>query len=311
MYTYNDFLNCCIVGDIDQAKYTLTKTTIDINAQSDAAFRYSCEYGHIEMAEWLYNLSKTDNNSKVNINADSEYAFRVSCENGHKQIAEWLYNLSKIDNNTKININAYSDAAFRYSCAWGKKEVAEWLYNLSKTDNNIKVNINEESDYAFRYSCVNGHKEIAEWLYNLSKTDNNIKVNINAESDYAFRYSCKNGHKEIAEYLVSLCPDYELYELVIENDKIKSYKIIKLKDLIKDKSDDEIINMLKIKKENKHDQLYFDDMCYICLGDPNLKYGCNHLTCLNCMIQWNINENKYTCDLCKKPIEFDKMIYLN
>ena len=119
--------------------------------------------------------------------------------------------------------------------------------------------------------------------------------------------SCENGHKEIAEYLVSLCSDYEL---VIENDKIKSYKIIKLKDLIKDKTDDEIINMLKIKKENKQDQSYFDDKCYICLGEPNLKYGCNHWTCLNCMIQWNINENKNICDLCKKPIEFNKMIYL-
>ena len=58
-------------------------------------------------------------------------------------------------------------------------------------------------------------------------------------------------------------------------------------------------------------------MCYIYLGDPDLKYGCNHLTCLNCMIQWNINENKNKnknknkniCDLCKKPIEFNEMIY--
>ena len=57
----------------------------------------------------------------------------------------------------------------------------------------------------------------------------------------------------MAEYLVSLCPDYEL---VIENNKIKSYKIIKLKDRIKDKTDDEIINMLKIKKEIKQDQSY-------------------------------------------------------
>ena len=65
------------------------------------------------MAEWLYNLSKTDNNTKVNINAESDDAFRWSCRNGHKEIAEWLYNLSKTDNNTKVNINAESDHAFR------------------------------------------------------------------------------------------------------------------------------------------------------------------------------------------------------
>ena len=61
----------------------------------------SCFNGHKEMAEWLYNLSKTDNNSKVNINAESDDAFRSGCENGHKEIAEWLYNLSKTDNNIK------------------------------------------------------------------------------------------------------------------------------------------------------------------------------------------------------------------
>ena len=150
---------------------------------------------------------------------------------------------------------------------------------------------------------------MADWLYNLSKTDNNIKVNIRVDSDFAFKYSCRNGHKEVAEYLVSLCPDYKL---VIENNEIKSYKIIKLKDRIKDKTDDEIIDMLKIKKEIKQNQSNFvnvDNKCYICLGDPNLKYGCNHWTCLNCMIQWNINENKNICDLCKKPIEFNEMIY--
>ena len=41
------------------------------------------------------------------------YAFRCSCKNGHKEIAEWLYNLSKTDNNIKVNINAESDYAFR------------------------------------------------------------------------------------------------------------------------------------------------------------------------------------------------------
>ena len=46
---------------------------------------------------------------KVNINAESDDAFRLSCENGHKEMAEWLYNLSKTDNNIKVNINAESD----------------------------------------------------------------------------------------------------------------------------------------------------------------------------------------------------------
>lgn len=35
----------------------------------DAAFRSACHYGHKETAEWLYNLSKTDNNKKICIDA--------------------------------------------------------------------------------------------------------------------------------------------------------------------------------------------------------------------------------------------------
>ena len=77
------------------------------------------------------------------------------------------------------------------------------------------------------------------------------------------------------------------------------------KDKIKNKSNDEIIKMLKIKTENKPKNI--NDRCYVCLDEPNLKYECNHLICLNCMIEWNINNDKQTCDLCKKPIEFDKM----
>ena len=38
-YTYNDFIKCCKDGDIDQATHILTKTKIDINANSDEAFR--------------------------------------------------------------------------------------------------------------------------------------------------------------------------------------------------------------------------------------------------------------------------------
>ena len=47
-------------------------------------------------------------------------------------MAEWLYNLSKTDNNTKVNINEYEDEAFRYSCRYGHKEIAEYLVSLCR-----------------------------------------------------------------------------------------------------------------------------------------------------------------------------------
>ena len=60
------------------------------------------------MAEWLYNLSikSIDNDRKIHMN---DCAFKHACSSGYKDRAEWLYNLSKIDNNTKININTDND----------------------------------------------------------------------------------------------------------------------------------------------------------------------------------------------------------
>lgn len=49
-----------------------------------------------QVAEWLYNLSKIDNNEKLNIHALGEYAFMWSPCNHHKDVAEWLCTLHNI-----------------------------------------------------------------------------------------------------------------------------------------------------------------------------------------------------------------------
>ena len=191
-------------------------------------------------------------------------------------------------------MNQYKD--FIECCQIGDIDKAKHI--ISKKDANIKWDLND----AFELSCENGRKEVAEWLYNLSKSDGNTKINIRDRSDFVFKYSCGLGRTEVAKWLANICPDYEL---VIENNKIKSYKIITLKDKIKDKTTDEIIKILNINKKPKPENL--NEQCYVCLDEPNLKYGCNHLICLNCMIQWNINEDHQSCDLCKKPIEYNLM----
>ena len=81
------------------------------------AFKFSCRNGHLHTAEWLYNLSNMDNNTKININETDDIAFRYTYQNGHINIAEWLYNLSiknNMDGNTKINIHADDKYAFKW-----------------------------------------------------------------------------------------------------------------------------------------------------------------------------------------------------
>lgn len=46
-----------------------------------------------------------DDNEKIIINDFSDLSFLLSCRYGQIEIAKWLYDLSKIDGNTKIYLN--------------------------------------------------------------------------------------------------------------------------------------------------------------------------------------------------------------
>lgn len=74
----------------------------------------------------------------IRIQDEYEYAFRWSCKHRYKDIAQWLYNLSKDDNNGIIDLRVDNDNAFRKSCEWDLKDVAEWLCTL---DSDIVLNI--------------------------------------------------------------------------------------------------------------------------------------------------------------------------
>ena len=136
--------------------------------------------------------------------------FPEICSYGRTDIAQWLYEKSKEDGNTKVNINAQGDYAFIWSCANGHLATAQWLYEKSKENGNTKVNINAQGDYAFMLSCRNGHLAMAQWLYEKSKDDGNTKVDINAQNDYAFILSCGIGHIATAQWLCTLTPEYTI-----------------------------------------------------------------------------------------------------
>ena len=76
---------------------------IDIHADNELAFRWSCQNGHKEMAQWLIQLGESNGYSKIDIHADNELAFKLSCESGHKEMAQWLIQLGGSNGNSKIN----------------------------------------------------------------------------------------------------------------------------------------------------------------------------------------------------------------
>lgn len=53
-----------------------------------------------------------------------------ACINNHKDIAEWLYEISKIDDN-KIDIYYFDNIIFKRVLEKGHMEMIDWLNNLS------------------------------------------------------------------------------------------------------------------------------------------------------------------------------------
>ena len=87
------FIKACKNGDLDKAKRILKDNpTLNIHACSDFAFRLACGYGHLNIAQWLIDLSKDTETygGPIDIHAFSDFAFRVACYHGHFDIARWL-----------------------------------------------------------------------------------------------------------------------------------------------------------------------------------------------------------------------------
>ena len=200
----NDFAfrHLCANGHLEQAKWLLKfsieqKNVVDVNSLKDYAFRHACK-GHLEVVEWLINLSQTlDFVKDIDIHAKQEYAFRKSCKHNHIYIIKWLMKYS-YEKNQLIDIHAKREYAFRYVCKNGYLMILNFLMTLS---NYSKININAISDYAFRHACKGGHLEIVEKLIELSM-ETGQKINIGAKLDYAFRFACANNHIKIVEYLI-------------------------------------------------------------------------------------------------------------
>jgi len=85
----NAFIIACYYGHLDVAQLIYQmKPTIYISAYNEQAFRYACEKGHLELAKWLVSI-KPD----IDITANNDQAFRESCEEGHVTTAQWLESL--------------------------------------------------------------------------------------------------------------------------------------------------------------------------------------------------------------------------
>jgi len=192
-------------GNLSIFRFILTNCRVK-DKTLNMIFVHSCEYGHLELAQWLKNkwpdIDHRFNSDRFNdhsFNGDSfnifryhksefisDYAFCQACANGHICVAKWLKK-----NWPDIDHCANSAYAFRLACANGHICVAKWLIN---TFSDITPYI--LSSYAFRYACINGHISVAKWLIN-----NWPDIDKNANKKETFEKVCANGKLEIAKLL--------------------------------------------------------------------------------------------------------------
>jgi hypothetical protein len=85
---------------------SFSNNSLNIHSRNEFVFRWACADGHLNVAQWLYNISYEKANDKINIRINNDFPFRCACNADHKDIAEWLCTINKdykiIYNNGKM-----------------------------------------------------------------------------------------------------------------------------------------------------------------------------------------------------------------
>ena len=179
------FVASSVCGSIDVAKwlYSLSKKDDLLDKWICCMFETVCGNGHIEVAKWLHQLN-------INIKISIGQAFLHSCKNGYIELAKWMHELQPNSNNYDLRDTEYN-CAFILACKAGHIEIVKWLYYLNATVRQSSLQL------AFRGSCVYGHVEISKWLHQFD-------IDIHADNEDAFIQSCINGRIEVAKWLHQL-----------------------------------------------------------------------------------------------------------
>ena len=145
----DQFIKLCVDGElIELKKYYATTKNINIHAKDEHAFRWSCAYGHLEVAKWLLEISQNENLKLglINIHENNEEAFRNSCENEQLEVAKWLYLLDKgkfdvkcinenyeyiKDDKNFVRLIGYNYKNNKYLRKEYKKEYTKWRIKIS------------------------------------------------------------------------------------------------------------------------------------------------------------------------------------
>ncbi len=153
------FIRACEEGNLRAAQYYFNKIPESlrssyISADSFRPFRLACKYGHLGVAQWLFQIKPN-----IDIYARNNEPFLNACKNGHLNVAQWLYQKS-IERYQPIDIG--DGYAFRQACSNGHLDIAQWLLQTDQS-----IDITAYNNEPFELACRNRHLNVAQWLASL------------------------------------------------------------------------------------------------------------------------------------------------
>ena len=152
---HKQFINSCKDGNLELAECDYY------------AFRDACEYGRLEVAQWLLKV-----NPNIDISANGNHVFKMACLYGNLDIAQWLLQVKPT-----IDISSTNDYAIKYASNHGKTHIVEWLQSLKPFKYNVTFQNNRQISLKINTLF---EENILFILYSLTCNNykNNLTVNI-------------------------------------------------------------------------------------------------------------------------------------
>ena len=203
----------CRVGNFDMVK-RITSRIYPNNLNNSAlitkhvyseAFIQACEYGHFEIAQWIFITFS----NILNFHESCEKAFVWACANGHTQVVLWIDSIFN-----KISPRSQS-MSLQKSCANGHMDIAQWLYTTYSGLRTISMSRGAELLYIM---CREGTLTSITWLM-----EKYTKLHKWIDPKRAFNIACNENNIPVAKWLadnykssISIITKYNMFENACE-----------------------------------------------------------------------------------------------
>ncbi|KAI8621408.1 ankyrin repeat-containing domain protein [Chytriomyces sp. MP71] len=158
----------------------LIHSKFDLTVRQNRAFRWACDFEHVDAARCLLETGK------VNPGDFNNYPLRVACNYGHLAMVQFLLSL----HDPRIDAAADNNFAIGAASANGHSSVVAVLLQCPG------VYPGASNNYSLRMSCRNNHADVVDLLLRDGRADPR------AERDYALFAACQRGHVKVVERLL-------------------------------------------------------------------------------------------------------------